>query len=1030
MTGRRPTAALISGLILAVLGLIAYPAPSAHGADIRNLEARLTNLEQQVGDLESDRVGYEISAAQVELMNAQAEQKYQRVEARLKALQPNQEQFQAKADPAATVKAGQTVRQKTTLLNAARTELEGILTESQVKIGRICDYASRLGESRPPSPTRLTEMKAEAESLHGQVKASLEPREAPFQNRIVDLRSLVKGLQERVRACQDLVDNRESFLDYYREVAKLHQEVKDAEANLDEALRIITQEMATRPFNTARNEIISELDAIKADLAGLADRPPELAGRLNELSARMNRLILPAAPPATKWLYKMAKLSGLTLQVDLAAGEALLAQNESAAASGRQAATEAEQALASAQAVGRRVGGELAKARECLAMLWEAALGPTPGSGSGPDLDGLAQRVDGLERDLARLIKLNDEKVRAYQEIEIVLDKLSDFGRTARDRARESLDAQDVFQEQISGLDKLVNRLESEVAGLETAQRGLIRATREVSRVKGVVCGFAQRSSASPPPGASEIKNWRTRSAELIVQAGLAQKIALERVDQRRLGALERPRLRAEANQLKSARESLLVRSLGLADLKTRLSDLAGEVDRVRELKRRVDDRTAPLDQLPLLGAKLGAIRASARSIYLGDGDSALKDRARALIDRVAALQSKITALPRPGSIILPEPGEISSESAPLDEAARKLSLQAQTMEDLTARAGTVLTAIAAAEAVDLSAADNSAQVLAEAETCLHSIDRALGAARNTGRQAESAINDCDLARAKNLISQMPPGPARDAVKAKYDRASALERELRKLVAKARAQYKDCRLNKATATLQTALGRAQCQKHRASIDKKLKLVEKRRQYEKQTLALFKEANGLYKDGKFQDALAKLQQARQRTSCQRFRDSLGDKIKIVEARLKPDEAEAGTGRAAGAGADGGSSGQAVQNRPPAQAVETGCASFASQLRELSDEIKRRYDDYTKLKKDLARERRSRNIPASRRVEEARKQLNRIGPVACRVVEAKKQFQQIRLKAKNSGCTQAALIRDPLSAVDSGLDCHKWERSQGQ
>jgi hypothetical protein len=294
----------------------------------------------------------------------------------------------------------------------------------------------------------------------------------------------------------------------------------------------------------------------------------------------------------------------------------------------------------------------------------------------------------------------------------------------------------------------------------------------------------------------------------------------------------------------------------------------------------------------------------------------------------------------------------------------------------------------------------------------LAALQSSLAAAGNAAA-ARAALKDCDLSRARGLINALPPGPEKNRLmqelaaadaqdrqsKALIDQARAkyracrlaqtmklleqaaqkarcaadkqrvagmiakvtphleLEKELRGMVNQAKALYKDCRLTKALDILNKALAKAKCQAHIDSLNKKIQIAQKRLNHEKTTVALRKEAKGLKGRGRYDDALDKLQSARQRTGCQRLRDLIDKDISAVQAAdAKADKAR----------------------------DQAKCKEYQRQLRQLSSGAQKLIGKYV-------------NDGINGLVSDATLQ-----GYACGAVDRVRQFQSIAKQARSQGC----------------------------
>lgn len=175
----------------------------------------------------------------------------------------------------------------------------------------------------------------------------------------------------------------------------------------------------------------------------------------------------------------------------------------------------------------------------------------------------------------------------------------------------------------------------------------------------------------------------------------------------------------------------------------------------------------------------------------------------------------------------------------------------------------------------------NTGDVLFEAE---YAKGMALLAQGADCLSVEELIADCDYGQAQATVGSMEPGPVKMHLEGAIERGQRLERELRDEIETARRLYRNCEFEGIGAILDRAENKAKCDRHIRSIRKKRQILRDKTAYENITRRIFNEANALYREGQYTEALGKLQQARTRTTCQRYRDSLSKKIRIVESAI--------------------------------------------------------------------------------------------------------------------------------------------------
>jgi hypothetical protein len=174
--------------------------------------------------------------------------------------------------------------------------------------------------------------------------------------------------------------------------------------------------------------------------------------------------------------------------------------------------------------------------------------------------------------------------------------------------------------------------------------------------------------------------------------------------------------------------------------------------------------------------------------------------------------------------------------------------------------------------------------------------DEAHALFENAQRQYKTCAYDETITTLNKAMDATPCADYQDFLKkkiAKVQKAKELEAWLRSQVSEANDAYRICEYDRVLEILNTALGKAKCEKHIKSLKNKIAMAQKAKDYESKTLALFQKANGLYVKGRFQEALGVLQEAQSHTKCQKYIDGLGEKIAKVKGKLKPTEKESVT-----------------------------------------------------------------------------------------------------------------------------------------
>jgi hypothetical protein len=407
-------------------------------------------------------------------------------------------------------------------------------------------------------------------------------------------------------------------------------------------------------------------------------------------------------------------------------------------------------------------------------------------------------------------------------------------------------------------------------------------------------------------------------------------------------------------------------------------------VETGRELSREVQE----LEKSRIAALKeLEAIRDDSAQLSSRLVNPQTKALLAGLEQRAAALTARYRSQAQPALDRLPSPSIrtahlISRLGESLDQDRQALAR----VKALVARAGAVVQRAESALNEAARQREAAAALGPDLDRCIDTLDRAVAGARKAVAAVEQALRACDYRRAGSLLDAVGAGPDKDRLARELADGLKLEGELEGLVSQARGLYRSCRPGQALELLNQALAEASCADHRRSIGKKIALAQKKQRHEKTTRQLFARAKKLYAEGEYAQARALLQKAWKHTTCQRYRDSLDEKIAIVDQRLAGGEGE--------------------------EAAPDRCADYVSQLAAQGREVQRLVSHYRGIQRGTP------NSPGEV-----------LGPNACRAVRASELFGRIKAQALEAGCEEAGRVSDPAAGVAGGAIgamCEKWKR----
>lgn len=577
-----------------------------------------------------------------------------------------------------------------------------------------------------------------------------------------------------------------------------------------------------------------------------------------------------------------------------------------------------------------------------------------------------------------------------------------------------------------------LSKLLKESDGLRAAVTQLTDARRSAESRRQAVCGYKTQSTRSPYPSGNQVRDWHRESLPGFEQARDAVGAAVRGV----IGQAGLVSARDnEVNTIKKVQKDVLLIQLKLASdalagfqeakvLATRATEIREKLISDSEMLTSLKEKQP--DMLPAVGIGYGLsphreeegvagviVELTLRwrevfrvyrdaSILSGPFDPPLKP------DFLQKVTTHIESL----NTILPSIRQGIEQATLLDTQINEAMAQVNSIQEMARE--------------ERAAA---AGIVQETKRCLDALNKAVADGGQTVIEARQALQACDFMRVESMLDQLSPGTEKEQLtqeladaRAHEEKLSALveeiriqyrkcdyglaetslvtakqmakcprhlesinrkiamvkaarelEDQLRSSIDKANAKYQDCHMNDALAILNRILPQAKCADHIQSINDKIKLVQKKQDYEEETITLFNEANELYRKGKYNDALARLRKAQSRTTCQRFRDSLGKKIGIVETAM-------------GITSDLDSAERDQDDDIPPMT----CQLYHDNLNYVIEEIGKLTRQYAELK-------------------EAGGSLAELKSAACSVVDRSSEFDTISQAAREEGC--AVTLQDP-------------------
>ncbi|MFC1680848.1 hypothetical protein ACFL1S_03515 [Pseudomonadota bacterium] len=690
----------------------------------------------------------------------------------------------------------------------------------------------------------------------------------------------------------------------------------------------------------------------------------------------------------------------------------------------------------------------------------------------------IRERLDGAERNVAIFERMSVAHRTRYEEMEKAAgtaQSIYDFNIevAARMGGMTGMGSAPLLQ----ALRVQLTAMGQDTEALRTAVAVLAEAGQAAENHRQEICDHEARLAGTPSPSIDQIRDWQRAAETALERVEQGVSIAAKGV-QVKNGLLSGRMAEIKAGMDKPKNELLVMLKVAVdaqstfreaQQLATRAEDIERELKNDNKREELLRLKHGGQSELMLI---LNGIRWSLATHAHEEGVTAIANELLARRAAVYRRYEQVGVLSE--TYVLPlKAGFIEEVDRYIESLAGVISLTRQYLQQANEIDAEVNSAVAGADSLQQAARSERAsadRVLFEARTCLAALAKATADGGPSSR-ARQALAQCDYAAAEVLISGMSPGPVKDEIaqelsagrlvetelrslveqsRAQYgdcqydqartllqdaarqarcprhaasiadklanvDAAQNLEGELRTLVASANALYRDCRFNKVRPILDRALGQARCADHKKSIRDKIEKNEKKATYEEGTRALFDEANELYREGLYADALAGLQRARERTTCQRFSDSLDRKIGIVKAAMgsaAPDtQATVGEARDESESADG--------TRTQAEI----CSAYNDRLARIAAEKDQLIEAYSQRKREG--------------YSNAQLRL-----AACEVVEKARHYNREFLEARNQGdCVVHARSRETPAAIamecsrsgqrqDAGQNCDNYQAQKDQ
>ena len=1004
----------VAVLAAMVLGLLLYAALPARATqtDYAALESRMATMESTLAGLAEIANRYRLTEAELALHLSSARQAEAKAVPKTRKIIQTLTRLLGSTYLPGTEKTLAFLKRKIGELEDALADWNNAVRRARQLQDEICSQAKRLNSSPEPSSEQIAEWRESGqqrlETVTGDVRAGRTAITAAWDA----LSDSVRTLEVQSNRLETFLSRRDEYESNYRRLFELGAKFTMVKKDYDKAHELSKKLKALRmSFHLVHVDTLSEdLKKMRQTAASLTTGAPgadmsSMNDRINAALTKLNRLYLPRTiptvggpDPLTKSLikqYSQIYTSGLRENFDKAA---------TVVPSCRSALAGAHDTLKRASSSQAGFGG-LQVGRQCLADLQRGEIGDNVKEEPDYLVGELQSRLEKAERLEHVFTTRNRENTEINRQLSLSVAEADEILRFSLHVERElerrlNTPRPDAAIESLNRLLTDLGRCTDEFA---QAAEALAKAGQKAEQRQQEICTQTANASSRPLLSDDEIRNRRRESEndlnrirqeiEQAAQSVRTQSAATK--EQIRKAAAGRDALRKVKDTLIAVRKAQaeqvveLSRALDIWKQAIRsMQQVAAECKALENLKQEGLEEMAQIQEIATdLGPRLADPAVTATLTVIRKRAAGLATR----YQKVVVIRKPDPASPytttdqwlQRAVAVSNAMKRMTNAGAGTEKSLIRIRKIVKRADDALAGAGI------ATETADRDYAV-AREVITRAESCLSSMENVIVDTTRDLDTVRQLISECNYTQAEILLKGIKPGPVKDQLARELAEGRTLERELSSLVDQASELYKKCRLNKALKILNQALGMARCQDHIKSINRKIELAKKKLAYEKNIIALYEEADKLYGEQKYEDALARLLKARERTTCQRFRDSLGEKIAKVRAGIA-----------------------AADEEDEQPSPSSSCAGLTKQLKDQAEEIRKRLKDYASVADTQPRPPRSQS-----------------GPVACRVVEAEKQFHDLWMEAKNADCTEATKIQSPgaMSAAH-GLACHRWRQEQG-
>jgi hypothetical protein len=861
------------------------------------------------------------------------------------------------------------VTEKTADLNLINIAYAPAAMKASKAADTVCDYASRAASQPPPTADKITGWISESDGLITKVSVSVPKATKEVTERIELLDSDISSLRTKLKYFEDFLPRRDTIFADIKRSEQIKSNLDDAEKDIKRAEEIYANYLKTfmserkRVYGGRRKEIEDLWRETGVLVQAVRGRDRQLEADVAKLWARIkaaaNKVWIdpPSAPPVTP--YQLAPDVDALLTKFKSADSARPKFEEgfrlvdSAVADGRRAISDAEAAVAAGASATKKAAADLKRARQCYASLIigefqeEVAHKEDEDDDGGP-LAALKKRLAVVEVDIPKLKRIKtkyDEELRsAEKSIKVHINRAQQLMDEADAIAAEMYSR---FQEGITSADPAeINRLTQDLSArtqeFEAIYVRFANAAGNATKTRDEICGYKEKTSASPPPSADEVRAWKDKSTKLIEQTAIALKIAADEVSGKRkaVNALV-DKLRPLLDGYKKTITLFLAVEKTVEKLRKDMDEAEKELKDAVEVRKQESIslsvglynkyRNVMIDEVLAIISELNILGETA--------DSKLKLEVAKLKGRAKYVEQQLTGMPelRP-SEKLPEVPQFSTPKhvSELDYLYRKNKLKSETVEianQTIANGRKAISDAVSAHELGRFATEKAPQILEEARQCYASLEKAEEAILKIDEKlyadAKAAIQTCKFEDARKLIDQMPASPKRIELEQEYQASVGLENRLKALVEKASGEYKIRHYGDALSTLDKALLEATCERHLKSINKKIAMVNQavlklynnakaalqscdferarklidlmppgpkkaglEQEYqasvglENRLKALVEKASGEYKIRHYGDALSTLNTALGDAKCEKHLKSINKKIAMVRSKMGP------------------------------------------------------------------------------------------------------------------------------------------------